>query len=73
MLDREGIPGGTVGHTTARIGDGLDAYRSGVLTHVNETARAAGLEAGTALRAAVERLLASACNEVSQARGRGRA
>ncbi len=54
MLDREGIPGGTASCATARIGDGWETYASGVLSHVNQTAEAAGLSAGMPVRQAVE-------------------
>ena len=57
LMDQEGIPGGTVDRNTARIGDGWDTYDSGVLSHVNETARQLGLEAGLPVRRAVEILI----------------
>jgi hypothetical protein len=58
MLDSQGIIGGAVGHETARIGDARDAWRSGVLTHVNQTGHAAGLVPGISLRDGVSVLLA---------------
>jgi hypothetical protein len=57
MLDEQGIVSGTVGHQTARIGDARDTWESGVLTHVNQAARAAGIAPGTPLREAVGTLL----------------
>ena len=39
-LDRLGIPCATVGHDTARIGDGRDSAQRGIVTHVNEAAAA---------------------------------
>jgi hypothetical protein len=59
MLDAQGTVGGTVGHQTARIGDARDTWESGVLTHVNQTAREAGITPGVALRDAVAALLES--------------
>jgi hypothetical protein len=54
LLDRDGIPGGTAGCQTARIGDGWDTYESGILSHVNDAARRSGLDAGMPVREAVE-------------------
>jgi hypothetical protein len=57
MLDDQGIVGGAVSHESARIGEALDTWTSGVITHVNETARAAGVEPGVGVQDAVEALL----------------
>ncbi|HEX2173654.1 MAG TPA: hypothetical protein VHL09_14550, partial [Dehalococcoidia bacterium] len=57
LLDKEGIPGGTVDRNTAVIGDGWDTYESGILSHVNQTARGLALEVGMPLRRAVEILV----------------
>jgi hypothetical protein len=57
LMDQEGIPGGTVDRNTARIGDGWDTYDSGVLSHVNDTARKLGLEVGMPVRRAVQILI----------------
>jgi len=51
------VPAGTVGHLSARIGDVGDTWENGVLSHVNEAARALGLKAGTRLQDAVRMLL----------------
>ncbi|UGS33658.1 hypothetical protein [Capillimicrobium parvum] len=56
MLDAAGIPGGTVSHDSARIGEGFDTFASGVISFLNETAAAAGLMVGTTLRDAVRLL-----------------
>lgn len=53
LLDRAGIPGGTAGHQTARIGDGWETYDAGILSHVNDRARSLGLRAGMPVREAV--------------------
>jgi len=45
-LDRLGLPGATVSHVSARIGDGADMAAAGVISHVNRTAAALGCRAG---------------------------
>lgn len=45
-----------VAASSARIGDAEDAYEHGVISHVNEAARALGLVAGTPLKAALAKL-----------------
>jgi hypothetical protein len=57
MLERIGVPAGTVSHTSARIGDAEDMWRSGVLSHLNPCACARGLGPGQRLQEAVERLM----------------
>jgi hypothetical protein len=52
LLDREGIPGGVADCNTARIGDGSETYDAGILSHVNDTARAMGVGAGMTVRQA---------------------
>jgi len=64
-LDRLGIAAATVGHDTARIGDGADMMASGVITHANVLAGSLGVEAGQDCRDAAARL--------QQARRAGRA
>jgi hypothetical protein len=56
LLDEIGIAAATAGHFSARIGDGEDCLRSGVISHVNRHAAAAGLEPGTPVEAAVRSL-----------------
>jgi hypothetical protein len=45
-----GIPAATVGHGTARIGDGSDMMARGVITHANAPAIALGCQSGTPCR-----------------------
>jgi hypothetical protein len=45
-LEELGIPAATVGHDTARIGDGADMMARGVITHANALAEALGCRAG---------------------------
>jgi hypothetical protein len=47
-LDRFGIPGATVGHQSAMIGDGADMLAHGRLSFVNKEAAALGLKPGMA-------------------------
>src|SRR3981189_3337134 len=41
-LQEFGIPAATVGHDTARIGDGADMIARGVISHVNQPATVLG-------------------------------
>src|SRR5258707_2830807 len=51
-----GIPAAAVRHDTARIGDGSDMIRRGVIGHVNPLASAVGCRAGMACREAAAAL-----------------
>jgi hypothetical protein len=51
-----GIPAATVGHDTARIGDGADMMASGVITHANARAASLGVTPGQACRDAAAAL-----------------
>ena len=55
-LAARGIAAATVGHETARIGDGLSTWRDGVVSHVNRVAAAAGAEVGLDVPAWVARI-----------------
>ena len=57
MLQARGVAGGTVSHTSARIGDAQDMWDHGVVSHVNERARALGIVPGQALGASLTRLV----------------
>ena len=52
-LDARGIAAATVAANSARIGDGRSTYEVGIVSRVNETARAAGIEPGMTARRAV--------------------
>lgn len=56
LLDGIDVICATYGHHSARIGDADDGWRSGVITHVNAAARAAGLAPGQSVAEAVARL-----------------
>jgi hypothetical protein len=49
-LQQLGIPAATVGHLTARIGDGADMLARGVISHANPLAVALGARPGMACR-----------------------
>lgn len=54
MLQEQGVPAATYSHESARIGDVRDAWAEGVVSHVNEAAREAGMRVASTVRAAVE-------------------
>lgn len=56
LLEAIGVVCATYGHLSARIGDADDGWRSGVVTHANAAARAAGLAPGQSVAEAVARL-----------------
>ena len=57
MLQAKNVAGGTVSHTSARIGDAQDMWECGVISHVNDAARKLGLSPGQSLRAALKPLV----------------
>ena len=57
MLQARGTPAATVAHTSARIGDALDTWQEGVVSHVNAAAATLGLRPGERLRVALARLV----------------
>jgi putative copper export protein len=57
MLQGRGVAAATVSHTSARIGDGADMWRHGVISHVNEAAHKLGLKPGSNLRAMLVELI----------------
>lgn len=56
-LDARAIAAATVSCESARIGDGLSTYETGVLSHVNEAAARLELREGMTCREAVTRML----------------
>ncbi len=50
LLDADGIAAVTVAHSSARIGEALDAWQHGVVSQANAAAAALGLQVGAALR-----------------------
>ena len=63
ILDPLGTPGLAYAHDSARIGDALDAWTSGIVSVVNEAAAAKGARAGQTVR--------DACGTIARAIGRG--
>jgi uncharacterized protein YunC (DUF1805 family) len=57
ILDEHGIGAATVSTDSARIGDALSTYYDGVISAVNNTAAALGVEVGQSAREAARRLL----------------
>jgi hypothetical protein len=55
-LEEFGIPAATVGHDTARIGDGADMIASGVVSHANRLAASLSVSPGQACRGAAAAL-----------------
>ncbi|MCU0773958.1 MAG: hypothetical protein MUC74_05460 [Ideonella sp.] len=53
MLQERGVAGGTVAHTSARIGDAQDMWDAGVISHLNDAAVRLGLVVGQPLREAL--------------------
>jgi hypothetical protein len=54
-----GVPAAAIGHRTARIGDGVDCAKRGIITYVNERAAAVGIRAGMHASVALDLLAAS--------------
>lgn len=59
LLQRRGIPAGTVSHTSARIGDAPDMWENGSISHLNEAAKGLGMEIGGSLREALVTVVTS--------------
>jgi hypothetical protein len=55
-LQELGMPAATIGHDTARIGDGADMLARGVISHANGRAEALGCRAGMSCRNAAAAL-----------------
>lgn len=58
-LEKLGMPAATIGHDTARIGDGADMMERGIITHANALAQALGCRSGMSCRDAAAALQAS--------------
>jgi nucleotidyltransferase/DNA polymerase involved in DNA repair len=50
LLDADRIAAVAVAHTSARIGEALDTWERGVVSHLNAAARQLGLREGEPLR-----------------------
>lgn len=58
FLDRHAIAACCCSHHSARIGDARDAWEHGIVSRVNDVARALGLKEGERVQAAVRRVFA---------------
>ena len=54
-----GVPAAAIGHRSARIGDGIDCAKRGIITYVNDPAAAVGIRAGMHASVALDLLAAS--------------
>lgn len=59
LLEDLGVPGAAIGHRSARIGDGADAIRRGVITYVNRPAAQLGLHPRMSAKVALDLMAAS--------------
>jgi hypothetical protein len=57
-LDNLNVPAATIGHQTARIGDGADCARRGIISFANAAMLARGIAVGIPAREALDRLTA---------------
>ena len=55
MLERQGVPAACVAHTSARIGDAMDTWENGVVSHANASALRAGIAPGAKLMTVARR------------------
>jgi len=62
ILEEAGIAAAAVAHTSARIGEARDTWENGVLSRVNEVARALGLRPGARVRESLLRLAEGLCD-----------
>jgi hypothetical protein len=56
MLQAQGLAGCTVAHASARIGDARSTLADGIISHLNDAARALGLHEGQRCEAAIASL-----------------
>jgi hypothetical protein len=59
LLADLGVPAAAIGHRSARIGDGVDCAKRGIISHVNAPAAAVGLRSGMHASVALDLLAAS--------------
>lgn len=64
ILEAAGVPGAAVEAMSARIGDGMSTWETGVISRVNDRARACGVTPGMSVRQAA-RAMAKAAGAVS--------
>ena len=59
MLQAKGVASATVAHTSGRIGDSMDMWENGTLSHVNAVARELGLSEGARVREALTTIVSA--------------
>ena len=59
MLQARGVASATVAHTSGRIGDSVDMWENGTLSHVNAVARQLGLSNGARVRDALSKIISA--------------
>jgi hypothetical protein len=59
LLEELGVPGAAIGHRSARIGDGADGLRRGIITYVNRPAAQIGLRPRMSAKVALDVMAAS--------------
>jgi hypothetical protein len=59
MLQAKGIASAMVAHTSGRIGDSMDMWENGTLSHVNAVARELGLSEGARVREALTNIVSA--------------
>ncbi|HSB98775.1 MAG TPA: hypothetical protein VLE45_02590 [Burkholderiaceae bacterium] len=57
LLQARGAAAATVAHSSARIGDALDAWQHGVVSQINDAAHGLGVRVGQPVRAVAQALL----------------
>ena len=57
MLQKRGVAAATIAHTSGRIGDSMDMWENGVLSHVNAVGRTAGLAVGAKVKSTLSELV----------------
>lgn len=57
LFDATGIPAATVDAFSARIGDGMDTYESGIISAVNQSAKKCGIVIGERAKDAAHKML----------------
>ena len=57
LLQAKGVAAGTVAHTSGRIGDSMDMWENGTLSHVNAAARGLGLSNGARVREVLTKIV----------------
>lgn len=68
VLAAQGVPGAAVDARTARMGDAMSSWDTGIISAANDLARAAGVAVGMSCREAAELLVAWSNDETAEPR-----